>query len=33
MVLERGEIVQQGAWADLYASPATPLLRSLLADL
>jgi ABC-type sulfate/molybdate transport systems ATPase subunit len=33
VVLERGEIVQQGAWADLYASPATPLLRSLLADL
>jgi peptide/nickel transport system ATP-binding protein len=33
MVLEDGKIVQQGAWQELYASPATPLLRSLLADL
>ncbi len=33
VVLEHGEIVQQGVWDDLYAAPATPRLRSLLAPL
>jgi ABC-type sulfate/molybdate transport systems ATPase subunit len=31
IVLERGRIVQQGTWNELYSTPATPLLRSLLA--
>jgi ABC-type sulfate/molybdate transport systems ATPase subunit len=33
MVLEAGEVVQHGTWDVLYRSPATPLLRSLLAPL
>jgi ABC-type sulfate/molybdate transport systems ATPase subunit len=33
VVLEKGEIVQSGSWSELYNSPATPLLRSLLAPL
>jgi ABC-type sulfate/molybdate transport systems ATPase subunit len=33
IVLERGRIVQQGAWSELYNAPATPLLRSLLSPL
>jgi len=33
IVLEQGAIVQQGAWDDLYAAPATPRLRSLLSPL
>lgn len=31
IVLEHGRIVQQGTWDELYSTPATPLLRSLLA--
>jgi ABC-type glutathione transport system ATPase component len=31
IVLESGHAVQQGTWEELYQSPATPLLRSLLA--
>jgi ABC-type sulfate/molybdate transport systems ATPase subunit len=30
MVLERGRVVQQGTWDELYRAPATSLLRSLL---
>jgi ABC-type sulfate/molybdate transport systems ATPase subunit len=33
VVLEQGQVVQQGAWHDLCLSPATPVLRSLLAPL
>ena len=33
VVLEKGEIVQSGSWSELYNSPATALLRSLLAPL
>lgn len=33
VVLEEGKIVQQGPWEELCRSPATPLLRSLLAPL
>lgn len=33
IVLEGGEIVQQGTWEELYAAPATPVLRSLLSAL
>ena len=33
VVLEQGQVVQQGEWHELCASPATPLLRSLLAPL
>jgi ABC-type sulfate/molybdate transport systems ATPase subunit len=33
IVLEHGQIVQQGSWANLCSDPATPLLRSLLAQL
>jgi ABC-type sulfate/molybdate transport systems ATPase subunit len=33
IVLERGKIVQQGTWSDLYSAPATPLLGSLLAPI
>jgi ABC-type sulfate/molybdate transport systems ATPase subunit len=33
IVLEQGRIVQSGTWTELYRSPATPLLGSLLAPL
>jgi len=33
IVLESGQVVQQGTWQELYQSPATPALRSLLAAL
>lgn len=33
VVLEQGQIVQQGTWQELCSAPATPLLRSLLAPL
>jgi molybdate transport system ATP-binding protein len=33
IVLERGRIVQKGAWKELSSAPATPLLRSLLAPI
>ena len=33
LVLEQGQIVQQGTWEELCSSPGTPLLRSLLAPL
>jgi molybdate transport system ATP-binding protein len=33
IVLEQGKIVQRGSWSDLYASPATSTLISLLAPL
>jgi ABC-type sulfate/molybdate transport systems ATPase subunit len=33
IVLEQGKIVQQGAWNEIYSTPATPLLHSLLAPL
>jgi ABC-type sulfate/molybdate transport systems ATPase subunit len=33
LVLEAGEMVQRGAWEELYRAPATPLLQSLLAPL
>ncbi len=33
IVLEQGQIVQRGSWAELCGAPATPLLRSLLAPL
>jgi len=33
IVLEHGTIVQQGTWDELYSSPVTPLLRSLLAPI
>lgn len=33
IVLEQGRIVQSGTWTELYKSPATPLLGSLLAPL
>lgn len=33
IVLEQGKVVQQGAWDELRAAPATPWLRSLLAPL
>lgn len=33
IVLEHGKIVQQGSWEELCMTPATPLLRSLLAPL
>lgn len=33
IVLEAGKVVQRGSWDDLYGTPATPLLRSLLAPL
>jgi ABC-type sulfate/molybdate transport systems ATPase subunit len=33
IVLEQGKIVQRGTWTELYNSPATPLLGSLLAPL
>lgn len=29
-VLERGKVIQQGAWADVHAAPATALLKNLL---
>ena len=32
-VIENGRVVQRGSWAELNESPATPLLRSLLAPL
>jgi ABC-type sulfate/molybdate transport systems ATPase subunit len=32
-VIERGKIVQVGAWEELHAAPSTPLLKSLLAPL
>jgi molybdate transport system ATP-binding protein len=31
IVIERGRVVQEGAWSDLASSPATPLLERLLA--
>ena len=33
IVLEQAKIVQRGTWDELYKSPATPLLRSLLAPI
>ena len=33
IVIEQGKIVQQGTWDELYVSPGTPLLRSLLAPI
>ncbi|HLW55531.1 MAG TPA: ATP-binding cassette domain-containing protein [Candidatus Angelobacter sp.] len=33
MVLEQGQVVQQGSWQELCRAPATPLLESLLAPL
>jgi ABC-type sulfate/molybdate transport systems ATPase subunit len=33
VVLEEGQIKQQGSWEELYQTPATPLLRSLLSPL
>jgi ABC-type sulfate/molybdate transport systems ATPase subunit len=33
IVLEQGRIVQSGCWSELYRTPATPLLQSLLAPL
>jgi ABC-type sulfate/molybdate transport systems ATPase subunit len=30
LVLEKGRVVQEGAWEELHSSPATPLLKSLL---
>ena len=33
IVIERGRVVQDGTWATLHASPATPLLAQLLAPL
>jgi molybdate transport system ATP-binding protein len=33
VVLEHGQVVQRGSWIDLCTSPATPVLRSLLAPL
>lgn len=33
IVLEEGQIVQQGTWQELTSAPATPLLRSLLSPL
>jgi molybdate transport system ATP-binding protein len=33
IVLEQGRVVQQGTWSELCNAPATPLLRSLLAQL
>lgn len=33
IALERGRVVQQGTWDELYTSPATSLLRSLLAPI
>jgi ABC-type sulfate/molybdate transport systems ATPase subunit len=30
LVLEKGRVVQEGAWEELHGSPATPLLKSLL---
>ncbi|MDE3169409.1 MAG: ABC transporter ATP-binding protein [Acidobacteriota bacterium] len=33
VVLEHGQIVQEGSWTELYSAPATPLLGSLLAQL
>ncbi len=33
IVLERGKIVQQGSWDELYSAPVTPLLRSLLSPI
>jgi ABC-type sulfate/molybdate transport systems ATPase subunit len=33
LVLEAGQVVQQGTWDELYRAPATPLLRSLLAPI
>jgi ABC-type sulfate/molybdate transport systems ATPase subunit len=33
IVLEQGKVVQSGTWSELCSSPATPLLRSLLARL
>ena len=33
IVIEQGKIVQQGSWGELYKSPGTPLLRSLLAPI
>jgi ABC-type sulfate/molybdate transport systems ATPase subunit len=33
IVIEQGQIVQRGTWAELCNAPATPLLRSLLAGL
>ncbi len=33
VVLEQGQVVQRGSWAELCSAPATPLLRSLLAQL
>ena len=33
IALEAGEIVQRGGWNELYGTPATPLLRSLLTPL
>lgn len=33
VVLEGGEIVQDGTWEEIYANPATPLLNSLLTPL
>jgi ABC-type sulfate/molybdate transport systems ATPase subunit len=33
IVLEGGKVVQQGRWSDLYSTPATPLLRSLLSPI
>lgn len=33
VVLEQGQIVQRGSWSEICSAPATPLLRSLLAQL
>ncbi len=33
VVLEQGQVIQRGSWADLCSAPATPLLQSLLAPL
>lgn len=33
IALEAGEIVQRGGWDELYGTPATPFLRSLLTPL
>ena len=33
LVLENGQIVQRGGWDELYGTPASPLLQSLLTPL
>jgi len=33
IALENGEIVQRGGWDELYGTPASPLLQSLLTPL